>query len=106
MKRKNINILLNTALLAGAAATLTLNSCSEKIDESDLYTFTGEMMTDHFANNPEQFSSYLTILNRVTPSKRSASSMSELLNARGGRCPIHRLALPHGGATGIIAQHR
>ena len=83
MKRKNINILISAALLAGAAATLTLNSCSEKIDDSDLYTFTGEMMTDHFANNPEQFSSFLAILNRVTPSKRSASSMSELLNARG-----------------------
>ena len=83
MKRKNINKLFSAALLLGAAATLTLNSCSEKVDDSDLYTFTGEMMTDHFANNPDQFSSYLAILNKVTPSRRSASTMSELLNARG-----------------------
>lgn len=83
MKRKNIDKIFSAALLIGGAATLTLNSCTEKIDDSDLYTFTGEMMTDHFVNNPEQFSSYLAILNRVTPSKRSASSMSELLNARG-----------------------
>ena len=72
-----------TALLMGAIATVTLNACSEKIDESNLYTFTGEMMIDHFENHPETFSSYLTILNRVHPSKRSTSTMHDLLAARG-----------------------
>ena len=60
-----------TLLMAGAASVL-LNSCSEKIDESDLYTFTGEMMVDHFANNPDMFSSYHEILGLVHPSKRSS----------------------------------
>jgi len=80
---RNIKNLFSLALLLGSAAAMTLNSCKENIDDSDLYTFTGEMMTDHFVNNPEQFSSYLTLLSRVTPSKRSASTMRELLNARG-----------------------
>ena len=71
------------ALLIGAVATVTLNSCTENIDESDLYTFTGEMMVDHFENNPEVFSSYLTILGKVHTSKRSSSTVRELLGARG-----------------------
>ncbi|MBR2153531.1 MAG: fasciclin domain-containing protein [Bacteroidaceae bacterium] len=83
MNRKNITKFFYVALLFGGTAAISLNSCTEKIDDSDLYTFTGEMMTDHFVNNPDRFSSYLKILNRVTPSKRSKSSMSELLSARG-----------------------
>ena len=34
-----------------------------------------------FENNPETFSSYLTILSRVHLSKRSASTLKELLDA-------------------------
>jgi len=79
----NIKNYCGVALLVGAAAAVTLNSCTEKIDDSDLYTFTGEMMVDHFENNPDQFSSYLTILGKVHPSKRSSSTMRELLDARG-----------------------
>lgn len=66
-----------------SAAAISLNSCTENIDESDLYTFTGEMMIDHFENNPELFSSYLTILGKVHPSSKSESTMKELLAARG-----------------------
>ncbi len=71
------------SLLLAAGAAVTFNSCSEDIDESDLYTFTGEMMIDHFENNPEVFSSYLTVLGKVHPSKQSPSTMHELLDARG-----------------------
>lgn len=72
-----------TALLIGAISTVMLTSCSEDIDESALYTFTGETMTDHFENNPEIFSSYLTLLTQVHQSKRSSSTMRDLLDARG-----------------------
>lgn len=83
MKINNKIRILSASLLIGSAVATSLVSCSEKIDDSDLYTFTGEMMTDHFVNNPDQFSSYLTILEHVKPSKRSASSMRQLLSARG-----------------------
>lgn len=73
--------------IAGFIATLGIlsyvTSCKENIDESDLYTFTGEMMIDHMETHPDTFSSYLTILGRVHPSNRSASTMRELLSARG-----------------------
>lgn len=71
------------ALVVSTAATMSLNSCKENIDDSDLYTFTGEMMLDHFVNHPDSFSSYLEILGKVHPSSRSASTMKELLSARG-----------------------
>lgn len=76
-------------LFAPSAAVLLtlavafLSSCKENIDESDLYTFTGEMMIDHFEAHPDTFSSYLYILEKVHPSDRSVSTMRELLSARG-----------------------
>ncbi|MCM1311370.1 MAG: fasciclin domain-containing protein [Bacteroides sp.] len=69
-------------LLLVAFAAVTLNSCKENIDDSNLYTFTGEMMIDHLRDNPD-FSSYYEILGMVHPSKRSSSTMHELLAARG-----------------------
>ena len=74
---------ISGGLFIFAASMLSLNSCSENIDDSDLYTFTGETMVDHFENDPENFSDYLTILGKVHPSKRSESTMLELLSARG-----------------------
>ena len=78
-----IKNLCSVSLLMVATSATVLSSCTEKIDDSALYTFTGEMMIDHFENNPEEFSSYLEILSKVHPSKRSASTMRELLGARG-----------------------
>lgn len=64
-------------------ALLGLGSCKENIDESDLYTFTGEMLIDHLENSPDTFSLYTQILGIVHPSSRSESTMKELLSARG-----------------------
>ena len=66
-------------------ASIVFSSCTENIDDSDLYTFTGEMMIDHMKNNPEKFSSFATLLSRVKSSekKANASSMEALLSARG-----------------------
>ena len=50
---KNIKTFCGAVMLMGVGGTVTLYSCSEDIDESALYTFTGEMMTDHFENHPE-----------------------------------------------------
>lgn len=74
---------ISGALFIFAVSMFTLNSCKENIDDSDLYTFTGETMVDHFENDPDNFSDYLIILGKVHPSKRSESTMQELLDARG-----------------------
>lgn len=65
------------------AAVSLLVSCSEKIDDSELYTFTGEMMAGHFRNNLDEFSNYYALLQRVRPSKKSESTLAQLLDARG-----------------------
>lgn len=70
-------------ILLLSVLTVAFNSCKEDIDDSDLYTFTGETVIKHLVNSPDTFSSYVQILERVHPSKRSASTMHELLSARG-----------------------
>ena len=77
------NIKFISKLVLATVLTLTLICCSENIDDSDLYTFTGEMMADHFENDPDQFSDYLTLLDMVHPSKKSESTVHQLLKARG-----------------------
>ena len=44
---------------------LIFNACTEDIDESNLYTFTGETIEDYLANRSEQFSSFNYILQRI-----------------------------------------
>lgn len=74
---------ISIGLMSFGAMAVSLSSCTENIDDSDLYTFTGEMMIDHFVNHPDTFSNYYTILGKVHPSNRSTSTMQELLSARG-----------------------
>jgi len=43
----------------------TLTSCKEDIDESNLYTFTGETIEDYLANRADRFSDFNYILQRI-----------------------------------------
>lgn len=47
-----------------ALSTMVFNSCKEDIDESNLYTFTGETIEDYLANR-QQFSYFNEILKRI-----------------------------------------
>ena len=55
--------ILTSLPLGGLGWALT--SCKEDIDESNLYTFTGETIEDYLANRSEQFSSFNYILKRI-----------------------------------------
>lgn len=46
------------------SAILSISSCSEKIDESNLYTFTGETIEDFLSDN-DDYSSFNYIVNRA-----------------------------------------
>ncbi|MBQ9654946.1 MAG: fasciclin domain-containing protein [Prevotella sp.] len=46
-------------------ALLGLVGCSEKIDDSNLYTFTGETIEDYLVNRSDRFSSFNYILSRI-----------------------------------------
>ena len=45
--------------------SIALTSCKEDIDESNLYTFTGETIEDYLANRRDQFSHFNYILTRI-----------------------------------------
>lgn len=52
-------------MMAATLAPALLSSCKEDIDESNLYTFTGETIEDFLANRSEQYSSFNYILSRI-----------------------------------------
>ena len=49
----------------GVGGGLLLTGCKEDIDESNLYTFTGETIEDYLVNRSERFSSFNYILSRI-----------------------------------------
>jgi len=66
MKTMNYKKFFSRLLLAAAVPVmLGLASCKEDIDESNLYTFTGETIEDFLANRSDQYSSFNYILSRV-----------------------------------------
>ena len=52
-------------LLGMIICTAIINSCTEKIDESNLYTFTGETIEDYLVNRNDQFSDFNYVLKRT-----------------------------------------
>ena len=73
---------MTKTLLLLLTLPLVLQSCQEDIDDSAYYTFTGEMMSDHFAGNPD-FSMFYHLTQRVKLSNRSESTVADLLACRG-----------------------
>ena len=60
--RKTIGGIIMACMLSGAAMFV---SCSENIDESNLYTFTGETIEDFLKNREDQFGNFNYILSRI-----------------------------------------
>lgn len=58
MRRYSILLLVFLNILA-------FNACKEDIDESNLYTFTGETIEDYLANRSDQYSNFNYILQRI-----------------------------------------
>ncbi|MEG1580391.1 MAG: fasciclin domain-containing protein [Bacteroidaceae bacterium] len=66
-------------------STITLGcftGCSDHVDDSNLYSFTGILMTDYFATNKD-FSLFHEMLTKVTLNGKKSSTLSGLLSARG-----------------------
>ena len=77
-KIKKVFLLLSMVL--GVALT---QSCSEEIDKSSRYTFTGNTIISYLEEYPETYSEYSALLNIVPVSDFSDSKVSQLLSARG-----------------------
>ena len=74
--RKYVVLLFSLILMSFAGL-----SCSDEVDESNLYVFTGEQATDYIASQPE-LSKYLVLLKKAKSGKKG-STMDHMLEARG-----------------------
>ena len=70
------------ALLLCVGCNCLFFGCADKVDESDLYTFTGKTMFSYLESQ-EDFSKFSYILQKVRLSAKSETPLSGLLSARG-----------------------
>ncbi|MCR5130111.1 MAG: fasciclin domain-containing protein [Prevotella sp.] len=100
-------LVLLTVMLASATV---LTSCKEDIDESNLYTFTGETIEDYLMNREDQFSSFNYILTRIGYDKILSAYGQYTCFAPNNEAVAHyvdslyndetNVDLPHNGMTG------
>lgn len=72
----------HVAIAIVGIAALSMTACSDDVDESNLYTFTGNMITGYLAKS-DSFQLYSYCLKKVYLSSKSKSTFSDLLAARG-----------------------
>lgn len=70
-------------ITAVGAFFFAFTSCSDSVDESNLYVFKGEMVSSFLTNNSDRFSDYIGLAKRTKLSKKTKSTVMELLAARG-----------------------
>lgn len=78
-----MNFFSKSKCVALIAIGALLSSCSDKIDDSNLYVFKGEMVSTFLTNNSENFSKYISLASRVHLSNKSQSTVMDLLSTRG-----------------------
>lgn len=74
---------LYAALFALSIAGCITVGCTEDIDQSNRYTFTGETITDYLENRPEQFRNFCKILDVASIGKNSSGSILKTLTTYG-----------------------
>lgn len=67
------------AVLAGVVS----QGCQETIDTSDRYTFTQETLASYLQKHDTVYSEYYEVLSQVPVSRRSSSTVLQLISARG-----------------------
>ena len=110
MKRNRFyhHALVLLSVLLSSATIFT--SCKEDIDESNLYTFTGETIEDYLTNREDQFSSFNYILTRIGYDKILSAYGQYTCFAPNNEAVAHYVDslyndesnadLPHNGMTG------
>lgn len=79
---KSINIRIKGFFWALIALLIGFSSCSDSIDESNLYSFSGESISSYLKSR-EDCSEFVALLSKVNLSKKSKSTLIELLSTRG-----------------------
>ena len=70
------------ACIAMIALAFGMTGCSDKIDESNLFVFTGESASDFIKSQPE-LSYYYTLLTKARSGMGKGSTMDHMLSSRG-----------------------
>ena len=73
----------SAAFVAVTMCTAMISSCQDKVDDGDMYTFTGQTITSFLNENADEYSDFAYILSKVQLSPRSSSTIADLLSARG-----------------------
>jgi len=78
-----LHFLLGCAsVLFALSFSLSMSSCKDDVDESNIYTFTGKTLFQ-YVNEDENYTKFAYILSKVRLSDKSKSTFAELLSARG-----------------------
>lgn len=80
--RTNIHKKSFAALVGLMCVFFCFTACKDEVDQSDMYTFQGQLMTD-FLENDSLTTSFSYLTRRVRLSSQSASTVYDLLSARG-----------------------
>lgn len=83
--KKVISIRLKTCalLLATILTGSAFIGCQDEVDESNRYTFTGDLISSYLEKDPEQFSHFIYILNKASLGNKQQSSLFETLSSYG-----------------------
>lgn len=77
------NFLKCAILIVALFSSSLLQSCMEEVDMSDRYTFKEYTVQSYLESHMETYSEYYDLLGKVNISRRSSSTVLQLLSARG-----------------------
>ena len=69
-------MLLSLAMFVGG----TFIGCQEDVDQSNRFTFTGELISTHLENNPDKYSYFVEILNKASIGNKASGNMLKTLS--------------------------
>ena len=72
-------MLLSLAMFVGG----TFIGCQEDVDQSNRFTFTGELISTHLENNPDKYSYFVEILNKASIGNKASGNMLKTLSTYG-----------------------
>ena len=82
MKRRILHLGVLATTVFVSAFFFAFTSCQDKVDTSNMYSFTGKQIIDYLNQTPE--TSYFALLTKkVKLSEKAASTVADLLSARG-----------------------
>ncbi len=83
--KKAISKSLKTLMLLSLSLFVagTFYACRDEVDQSNRFTFTGELISTHLESRPDTYSHFVEILKKATVSKNTSGSLLKTLSTYG-----------------------